>query len=173
MVAEGVLDLGIELDVWPWIWLVVAVVFALVELAFIGGSFVLLPFAASAFVASILGFYDLSIELQWAVFVFGGGVAFAALYRWARGLMQTSVKPLGVGADRLVGLTGIVTAPILPDDTDRRGRITVAGEVWGAITDLDEVIGEGTRVRILSMQGTRVVVEPIAPDLTTPQEGHR
>jgi hypothetical protein len=38
-----VLDLGIDLDVWPWVWLVTAVVFALVELIFVGGSFIILP----------------------------------------------------------------------------------------------------------------------------------
>ena len=54
------LDLGIDLDVWPWIWLGTAVVFALVELIFVGGSFIILPFAVSAFVAAILGFYDVA-----------------------------------------------------------------------------------------------------------------
>ena len=78
------LDFGIDVDVWPWIWLVVAVVFALVELTFLGGTFILLPFAASAFVASLLAFYDVAVEVQWAVFVLGGAVAFALLYRWAR-----------------------------------------------------------------------------------------
>ena len=32
------LDLGIDTDVWPWIWLTVAVVFALIELTFLGGT---------------------------------------------------------------------------------------------------------------------------------------
>ena len=69
LVADGVLDLGIDLDVWPWVWLVLAVLFALVELTFLGGTFVLLPFALSAFVASFLAFYGVAIEVQWAIFV--------------------------------------------------------------------------------------------------------
>ena len=53
------LEFGIDLDVWPWIWLAVAVVFALIELTVIGGYFLLLPWAASAFAAALLGLMHL------------------------------------------------------------------------------------------------------------------
>jgi membrane protein implicated in regulation of membrane protease activity len=155
-----VLDLGIDVDVWPWIWISVAVAFALIELTFLGGTFILLPFAASAFVAALFGFYDVSIEVQWAVFAFGGGLLFVVLYRWARRNLMDEL-PLGVGVDRLVGMTGVVTVEISPDDTDRRGRVALSGEVWGAISDTDRTLPAGLRVRVAAMRGTRVVVEPI------------
>jgi membrane protein implicated in regulation of membrane protease activity len=161
---SAVLELGIDLDVWPWIWLGTAVVFALVELVVVGGSFIVLPWAGSAFVAAILAFYDVSIEIQWAVFVFGGAALFAILYRWAQKFMKEHTMDPGVGADRLVGLTAIVTTPIEPDDTTRAGRVTVDGEVWGAVTNGAYRIANGARVRVLAMKGTRVVVEPLAPD---------
>lgn len=153
------LDLGIDLDVWPWVWLGTAVLFALIELILVGGSFIVLPFAASAFIAAILAFYDVAIEVQWAVFVFGGAALFVVLYRWARRFVAAAEATPGVGAGRLVGLTGIVTTTIEPDDTDRRGRVTVNGEVWGALTDDEAPIVAGSRVRIASMMGTRVIVE--------------
>ena len=151
------MDLGIDLDVWPWVWLFLSVVFALVELTILGGSFVLLPFAVSAFIAALLGFYDVSIEIQWAVFVLGGGVLFLGFYRWASRFLRENVLPPGVGADRLVGMTGVVTVTIVPEP-DRRGRVTVDGETWGALALEDEEVPEGTRVRVEGMQGTRVVV---------------
>lgn len=157
------LDLGIDLDVWPWIWLILAVVFALVELTFIGGSFVLLPFAASAFVAAILAFYDVPVEVQWLTFLVGGGLLFLVLVRWARGFLRESTLPPGVGADRLVGSTGVVTVDVDPDDTQRRGRVSVHGEVWGALSRDGAHLPVGSRVRIAEMQGTRVVVEPLRP----------
>ncbi len=157
----AVLDLGIDLNVWPWIWMVVAVGFALIELTVLAGSFVLLPFAISAFAAAILGFYEVSVEIQWVVFVFGGALLFIAMTRWLKRFVSEHDLPSGVGADRMVGTVGIVTVEISPDDTDRRGRVTVAGELWGAITDLETPICSGTRVRISSMRGTRVVVEPV------------
>ncbi|HUF97440.1 MAG TPA: NfeD family protein [Ilumatobacter sp.] len=159
----AVLDLGLDLDVWPWVWLGTAIVFALVELIFIGGSFLLLPFAASAFIAAILAFYDVSVEIQWAVFVFGGGVLFAALYQWARKFMSENTMAPGVGADRLVGMAGIVTAPIYPDDVSRGGRVALAGESWGAIVEGVDPIPEGARVTVVSLIGTRVIVKPLSP----------
>lgn len=167
---SAVLDLGIDLDVWPWVWLSIAVVFALVELAVVGGSFIILPWALSAFIAAILAFYDVAIDVQWAVFVFGGGLFFVLLYRWAQRFMATHSMTPGVGAERLVGLTGIVTSPVDPLDTDRRGRITVQGEVWG-VADAQRRFVEGEQVRITSVRGTRVVIEPVGGSAGTDVEG--
>lgn len=165
------LDLGIDLNVWPWIWLVTAVVFALVELIFVGGSFIILPWAISAFIAALMGFYDLPIESQWAVFVFGGAALFAVLFKWAQRLTNESASTPGVGAGRLVGLTGIVTASIDPDDTDRKGRVTIAGEVWGALAGGTGGIPSGSKVIVTSVQGTRVVVEPEHSGWAAPTPG--
>jgi membrane protein implicated in regulation of membrane protease activity len=155
------MDFGLDLNVWPWVWLIVAIGFALIELTVLGGSFVLLPFAASAFAAAILAYYDVAIEVQWAVFLAGGALFFVLLARWARGFLQENPLTPGVGADRLVGRPGIVTVDIDPDDTDRRGRVAVEGEVWGALTTVEHALPAGMKVRIAAMQGTRVVVEPL------------
>jgi membrane protein implicated in regulation of membrane protease activity len=169
MLADA-LDLGIDLNVWPWVWLSTAVLFALVELILVPGMFIILPWAVSAFIASILAFYDVSVEVQWGVFVFGGAALFAVMYRWAQKFMRENTMDPGVGAERLVGLTAIVTSAIDPDDTDRRGRVSVDGEVWGAITDADQAFEAGAKVRVAAMKGTRVVVEPIETPVL-PAEG--
>ena len=94
------LDLGIDLNLWPWIWLGIAVFFAIIELTVLAGSFVLLPFAVSALAAALLGFYDVAIEIQWFVFVVGGGVLWVLLYRYAKKFAGNSELQPGVGADR-------------------------------------------------------------------------
>lgn len=163
------LDLGIDLNVWPWVWLSVAVIFAIVELTVLAGSFVLLPFAVSAFAAALLGFYDVAIEVQWFVFVVGGGVLWIVLYRYAKRFAGDNDLQPGVGADRLVGLDGIVTTAIDPDDTDRRGRVTAHGEIWGALTNDRATVPVGTHVRIVAVNGTKVVVQSVdTPPSTTP-----
>jgi membrane protein implicated in regulation of membrane protease activity len=156
-----VLDLGIDLNMWPWVWLGIAVFFAIIELTVLAGTFVLLPFSISAFAASLLGFYDVPIEYQWLMFVGGGAALWVFLYRYAKRFAGENEMSPGVGADRVVGLTAIVTAAIDPDDTDRRGRVSVQGEVWGALTELDTPLAEGSKVRVTSVNGTRVVVEPL------------
>ena len=168
------LDLGIDLNLWPWIWLGVAVFFALIELTVLAGSFVLLPFAVSALVAALLGFYDVAIEIQWAVFVVGGGVLWVALYRYAKSFAGDNELEPGVGADRLVGLTGIVTSAIDPDDTERRGRVTTHGEIWGATSENGQPIAQGAHVRIVAVSGTKVIVQstdgasPTSPPASPP-----
>ena len=157
------LDLGLDLSVWPWVWLATAVIFALVELIVVGGSFVILPWAVSAFVAAVLAFYDVPVEVQWSVFLFGGGAIFVLMYRWAQRFMKESTMAPGVGADRLVGMTAIVTTPIVPDDTDRRGRVSIEGEVWGALPESEIGFETGSKVMVVAMQGTRVVVKPLDP----------
>lgn len=177
----AVLDLGIDLDVWPWVWLGVAVVFALVELTALAGSFVLLPFAVSAFAASLAGFYDAAVEVQWAIFFFGGAALWGVFWKYAKRFIDNNALPAGVGADRLVGMTAIVTNDVDPDDIDRRGRVKIVGEDWGAITEGGRTLPAGSKVVIRSMNGTRVVVEaeefpkadaptepPIAPPTTPP-----
>lgn len=158
----AVLDLGIDLDAWPWIWLSVAVIFALVELTVLAGSFVLLPFAVSAFAASLAGFYDLTVEAQWAIFVFGGAALWIIFWKYAKRFVNANAMPDGVGADRLVGMTAIVTVDIDPDDTERRGRVKVVGEDWGALTEHGRPLRTGAKVEVLSMHGTRVMVAPVS-----------
>ena len=153
------LDLGIDLNFWPWVWIGVAVFFAIIELTVLAGSFVLLPFAVSAFGAALLGFYDVAIEIQWLVFIGGGAIMWVALYRYAKNFAGDNELEPGVGADRLIGLTGIVTSAIDPEDTDRRGRINAHGEVWGAISKTGRPIAQGSHIRIVAVNGTRVVVE--------------
>ena len=157
------LDLGIDLNVWPWVWLGIAVIFAFIELTALAGSFVLLPFSVSAFAASLLGFYDVSIEVQWLVFVAGGAVLWILLYRYARRFAGENELEPGVGADRVIGLDGIVTTTIDPNDTDRRGRVTAHGEIWGAVSQSGVLLPRGTHVRIVAVNGTKVTVESNEP----------
>ena len=56
-----------------------------------------------------------------------------------------------------------MTVDIDPNDALRRGRVAVHGEVWGALSRENVGLPVGSRVRITEMQGTRVVVEPVAP----------
>jgi membrane protein implicated in regulation of membrane protease activity len=81
--------------------------------------------------------------------------------------MRDTPKPQGVGADRLVGMTGIVTIEISPDDEDRKGRVRIESEVWGALAEGDGGIPAGQRVTVLAMKGTRVVVAPVVVEGAT------
>ncbi len=166
------LDLGLALidwssTVWPWGWLVLGVVLLLVELTVLGGSLMVLPFGVSAMVAALLGFGGVSITVQWAVFAAGGVLLFAAFWRYQSLVQQGNRLPPGVGAARLVGLTGVVTQPLDPSDLEAHGTVRVAGETWFARADADAVLPTGARVRVIEVEGTRLLVVPADPDATT------
>jgi len=42
--------------------------------------------------------------------------------------------------------------------------VRIEGETWNALADGDGGIAEGQRVKVLGVQGTRVVVAPIVAD---------
>jgi membrane-bound serine protease (ClpP class) len=58
------------------------------------------------------------------------------------------------GLGGLVGETGIAKTPLNPE-----GQIQIHGEYWNAVSALP--VPEGTRVRVLSVDGLRVTVEPL------------
>ncbi|MEZ5263408.1 MAG: NfeD family protein [Acidimicrobiales bacterium] len=154
------LSLGLDLNLWPWVWLGVAVVFTIVELTVLGGNFILLPWAISAFVASLLGFAEAPVVAQWLVFAIGGAMLFGLFYRLARRFTTDHALPVGGGAGRLVGAAGTVIRAIDPADVQRGGRVSVDGEQWGALAADDTALPAGTRIRVRAIQGTRLVVEP-------------
>jgi membrane protein implicated in regulation of membrane protease activity len=125
---------------------------------------VLLPFAISAFVSSVIAFYDAPIVVQWLVFGIGGAILFAIFARWASMVRRGNVLPAGVGANRLVGRIAIVTEPVGPAEVGPVGQVAVDSETWGAVSTADRQIEAGSRVTILDLQGTRVLVEPADVD---------
>ena len=158
------LDLGIDLNVWPWIWLTLAVIFAILELTLIAGTFILAPFAIAALFSAILGFYEVAVEIQWGVFVFGGAALFYVFYRWARRFVSDRDLPPGVGADRLVGMMGTATSDIPDQRAQITGTVRVEGEIWRGVTDGDDSVAEGTLVQVVEVRGTRVVVRAAPTD---------
>ena len=121
---------------------------------FTGGFFVL-PFGIGAASASALSFAE--VEPPGLIGVF---TIVSALALW--GLREFASKDddvvVPVGGDRYVDQTGILTAPIHGVGTI--GRVRIETESWMAITDGNQMIPEGSVVRISEVRGTRMVVSP-------------
>jgi len=64
-------------------------------------------------------------------------------------------RKIRVGAETLVGAHGVTLSDCRPD-----GQVRVAGEIWGA--RCEEGADRGDPVRVLSLEGLTLVVEPIA-----------
>lgn len=143
---------------WRWVWLCAAALFGAGEMAS-AGTFFLAPFAVGAVGAALVAFAGVSVGLSWVVFIALSVGSFAALRPLARRLDAAGGNPLGVGAGRLVGETGVILDAV-PAGPGSVGLVRVGREEWRAESSDGSSIPKGTQVTVLEVRGTRVVVFP-------------
>jgi membrane protein implicated in regulation of membrane protease activity len=138
----------------PWvIWLIVAVVLAVGEIATLG--FFLAPFAGGAAVAAVLAAFDAGTTIEAAAFLVVSIVLLAALRPLARSHQKS--KGLKMGTAALVGQTAMVVERIANDEGV--GCVKLDGEIWTARAyDDDAVIEPGTKVHVLEIRGATALV---------------
>lgn len=68
-------------------------------------------------------------------------------------------KPVRTNADGLVGEIGIVTVAI--DKLSSSGQVKIKGQIWSAKCDSDDIICENEKVKIIKIEGVKLVVEPV------------
>lgn len=139
---------------WRWVWLIAAAVFAVGEMA-TPGSFFLIPFAVGSAVAAGLAFAGVGVTAEWVVFLIVSVATLMALRPLARRLDRSALDH-GVGARRLVGTRATVLRPI-PGEAEL-GLVRVDREEWRAQSTDGAPIPEGATVRVVDVQGTRVIV---------------
>jgi len=132
-----------------------AALFIIAEIFTMG--FFILWFGIGAAVAGILAILGFSAGWQWGSFVVVSGVLFGATRRLAERL--TKKQPPGVGADRFIGKVGVVLEDI--DNINNTGRVRIDKDAWRADGDSDEIIPTGKRVKVVSLDGTHLVVRVI------------
>lgn len=138
-----------------WIWMIIAAFFVLGEI-FTAGFF-LLWFGIGAAVAGLLAIFGLSFGWQLGAFVVVSGVLFVVSRRFAERFSKK--QPAGIGADRFIGLKGIVLEEINNDKNT--GRVRLKKEEWRADSETGEVIPAGKKVKVTRMDGTHVVVKTL------------
>jgi membrane protein implicated in regulation of membrane protease activity len=140
-----------EFEIW-WVWMGIAALFIVGEI-FTQGFF-LLWFGIGAAVAGILAILGLGVGWQLGAFVVVSGVLFAVSRRLAEKISKK--QPPGIGADRFVGLEGIVLEEI--DNVKNTGRVRVQKDEWRADSETGEIIPEGAQIVVTRLDGTHMVV---------------
>jgi membrane protein implicated in regulation of membrane protease activity len=143
-----------EPESWQWLWLGATFVFAVGELLS-PGSFVLLPFAIGALVATLCAFADVPVVVEWLVFLVVSGVALAGLRPLAQRLNKAGDDD-GIGSRRLLGQSAMVLRDI--PGHGELGLVRVGREDWRADSTNGTAIPTGTAVRVADVRGTHVVV---------------
>ena len=134
------------------VWTAAIILFGVVEAATAG--LVCIWFAAGALAALVAAFVDASLLVQCVVFLVVSAGALALTRPFLRRVMAVGAEP--TNADRIIGQVAKVTETI--DNENSRGAVYVDGKEWSARSLTEEIIPAGSRVRIESMQGVKVLV---------------
>lgn len=143
----------VDTEVWRWLWTIFAVVMGIGEI-FTAGFF-LLPFAIGAGAAAVLAWAGAAVVAQWLVF-FGVSVFSLAYLRRFITRQDEGEQPR-IGANRWIGLEGVVTDAI--DPISGSGMVKVESEVWRAVAL--QPVPAGQKIVVTDVRGARLVVEPL------------
>ncbi len=139
----------------PVIWVIVFVVLMIFELISMGLTTIW--FAGGAVVALILSAFDVPIAVQVIVFL---AVSTLLLY-FTRPIAQKYFNRhrTNTNVESVPGQIGIVTVDI--DNIAATGTVALNGMEWTArSSETEGKIAKGTKVRVLEVQGVKLIVEP-------------
>ncbi len=161
--APARLGIGVD-DMWL-VWLAVALLAALAEVASL--SFVLLMFAGGALAAALADGLGAPLAVEVVVFAAVSTLLLVAarppLVAWNH---RTRHEPTNVAA--LVGRSAEVVAEVDP----RGGQVKLAGEIWSARTEGPAtVLPLGARVHVVRIDGATAVVAAEPPAVRPPALG--
>lgn len=135
------------------IWVAAMILFAALEAITIG-ALVSIWFALGSLAALITSCFTQNFWVQLAVFLVVSCAAFALVRPLAKRYINPRTQR--TNADRLVGREAIVTETI--DNLASTGQASIAGQVWTARGEDNTPIEAGTRVRVLRIEGVKLIV---------------
>lgn len=134
------------------VWLGVGLLAVVLELL-TASALVSIWFAVGACAAALVSLLDFSIGIQIAVFVIMSFLSMLIVRPVAARYLRGNV--VRTNADRYIGEKGIVTKKITSNDW---GEVKIQGTIWHAVSVEDEEIEEGTRVKVVAIEGAKLLV---------------
>lgn len=146
------------MNIWAIIWLVLMIVFIAMEAVTV--QLISTWFAVGSLAAMVVSLLGGEIWLQITVFFTVSIVLLILLWPLARKHLKP--KLVATNADALVGRICNVTEQIDPVEG---GRVKLGDVTWRANSQSGEQIPVGAQVKILQIQGAKVVVEMIKKEV--------
>ncbi len=137
------------------VWLGLLIAFAAAEAATVG--LVSIWFAAGALAALLSTFFTSNIWLQIFLFLLVSTITLALVRPLTKKYLTP--KQVATNADRVIGREAVVTEAI--DDLNATGVVRVAGIEWTARSGTDITIPVGATVKVLRIDGVKLIVEPV------------
>lgn len=139
------------------LYLWVAVMVATIVMEALTSDLVTIWFLPAAIVSMILSLAEVKAWVQIVLFLVIGLALLIATRPLCRKFLASRSEKTNV--DAIIGRTCIVTEEIR--NIDEQGEVKVGGLRWSARSANDAVIPVDTRVRVLEIQGVKLIVEPI------------
>ena len=149
----GVLEI---MDPYVLLWVVLLVVFVLVELATIGLTAIW--FAAGSLVAIVAALAGAGPVVQFVLFLAVSVALLAATRPWACKYVNSRMQ--NTNADSLIGEVIRISERV--SNLDQTGMAVVHGQEWTVRTRNDsEIIEPGEEAKILAISGVKLIVEKV------------
>ncbi len=136
-----------------WVWLVVAIIFIVIEAITVGLTTIW--FAAGALVGLILAFFKVPVMAQVIIFLIVSLVLLGTTRKVFVNKLKTGSQKTNV--DALIGEEAVVLEEITPHNV---GLVKVKGQNWTAAAyDKDATIAEGETVKVKAIEGVKLIVK--------------
>ena len=140
-------------------WLIIGLLFLLIELINPSYFFFVSFFLGSLGVAIVTSFYDISLMTQGVLFFIISCISFLALYcLLKKNKFYNAHHPHRTNFLALQGKRGIVIEEI---KSGQAGQIKIGGELWLAKGSTDEMYQQGSRIEVVEVVGCHCIVKLI------------
>jgi len=138
-------------------WLLLAIIFACLELA-VPGMFACIAFALGATVAAVSSYFCSDITLQATIFFATSILTFVVIRLQLKEakLSEVEIRHTLTNFQALIGQEAIVTSEVLPHQT---GLAHVGGEIWTCRNVETTILEQGTRTLILRVQESTLILK--------------
>ena len=136
----------------PMIWLLVAIIFGVIEAATV--QLMSIWFAVGALGAILVALTGGGLAFQVVVFLTVSILLLASL----RGLVRKHFTPrlIRTNVDSVLGSVGVVTTPV--NNIAALGRVVINGMEWSARSTTGSPLPEGAKVKVDKIEGVKVFV---------------
>lgn len=138
----------------PYIWIGIAVVLAVLEVA--TTQLVSIWFVVGAIAAAIATIFTGSLIIQVVFFVLVSAICLIATRPLVKKL--TKSKVVRTNADSLIGKTGVITIEV--NNNLAQGQINVGGQIWSAKSEGDFILKVNEKAIVKSIAGVKLIVTP-------------
>ena len=140
---------------WPvqYLWLAILILGVILEGVTL--SLTTIWFAISALIVYVLAMLGVPFAIQVVLFFVIAIVLLAVTKPIAKKYLKIGHEKTNVY--RFIGEIGIVIVPI--DNMSNQGQVKVKGQIWSAKTPNGELIEMNKRVKVLSVEGVKLIVE--------------